>query len=204
MAILKKIGIFMCFVGLFGCLTKPDFPFAPIIEYANLIKKPDVQVSTGATLSDSVFISVTFRDGNGDIGLDSDNPQDIVAPYQPLKEPITPDSLSNPNYFNFHCYVLAKRNGKYERVIKVLNRNGRTIRDTFWLCGRVPRLLTNNKLNPLDGTILFRTSIPYIIDDAGINFNINDSVKFEVFVKDRALNNSNTIITPAILIRQQF
>ncbi|MFN3316888.1 MAG: hypothetical protein ACK40K_08755, partial [Raineya sp.] len=65
--------------------------------------------------------------------------------------------------------------------------------------GRVPPLLDNARQNPIEGVL--RYNIGGLFYDV-IGINKRDSIRFEVFIYDRALNKSNVITTPAILVNE--
>jgi len=52
-------------VSLAACATAPDFPIEPQIEYVGVSKLSMTQNSLN---TDSIFITISFTDGDGDIG----------------------------------------------------------------------------------------------------------------------------------------
>lgn len=52
------------FAFVSGCFEAPDFPDTPTIAFEN------VEFKEGASLFDSLIISIHYEDGNGDLGLD--------------------------------------------------------------------------------------------------------------------------------------
>ena len=59
----------LCIVGLLiGCTRPPDYPDEPIIEFLQFSKNP---ISQGTFNEDTTFLTVSFKDGDGDIGSDT-------------------------------------------------------------------------------------------------------------------------------------
>lgn len=69
--------IFMGAVLLDSCFQPPEYSATPAIEYESIIFKDIADPS----FADSLIITVKFRDGNGDLGLDPTDPADNAAPY---------------------------------------------------------------------------------------------------------------------------
>lgn len=61
------IFIFTLFCLLQSCISPPEYPKEPIIEYVGLNKKTIRQGSFGAT-KDSIIITFSYTDGDGNIG----------------------------------------------------------------------------------------------------------------------------------------
>jgi hypothetical protein len=53
------------FIGYTSCLKPPDYPIEPVIEFVGVSKGAFRQ---GLTARDSVIVSFTFTDGDGDLG----------------------------------------------------------------------------------------------------------------------------------------
>lgn len=176
-----------------SCLTKPDFPFEPTISFASLSKK-SILDGNNQLIEDSIFLEINFRDGNGDIGLSS---ADTLGKFAFRN----PDNTLNPFYFNFYCdiYRQNKFTGQYERVKFPVSKDpilGIDVESNIY--GRVPPLLEGGQ-GPIEGTI--RYNIGGLFYDV-LGINQRDSIRFEVFIYDRALNKSNVITTPAILVNE--
>lgn len=177
-----------------ACLTKPDFPFEPSISFASISKK-SILDGNNQLIEDSIFLDINFRDGNGDIGLSA---EDTIGKFAFRN----PDKTLNPFYFNFYCdiYRRNKFTGEYERVRFPTNRDpilGIDVESNIH--GRVPPLLDNNRQGPIEGVL--RYNIGGLFYDV-LGINKRDSIRFEVFIYDRALNKSNVITTPAILVNE--
>ena len=64
-------------VILDSCFQPPEYSPLPVIEYESVIFK-DI---TDPSLTDSLIVTVKFKDGDGDMGLDATDPADNAAPY---------------------------------------------------------------------------------------------------------------------------
>ncbi|MFN8415366.1 MAG: hypothetical protein U0U66_03440 [Cytophagaceae bacterium] len=58
--------LFACFM-LIGCKTAPDYPEGPTIQYKSLRVAVGTDPNTFARV-DSAYITISFQDGNGDLG----------------------------------------------------------------------------------------------------------------------------------------
>jgi hypothetical protein len=80
MKVVKALAILCFFSILFGsCFTPPEFPAEPEIAFQDIVFKdiPD------NSKPDSLILYLTFKDGDGDLGLDPQNPADLGEPYNP-------------------------------------------------------------------------------------------------------------------------
>jgi hypothetical protein len=177
-----------------SCLTKPNFPFEPSISFSNIIQKT-IKDENGIIV-DSLILEINFKDGNGDIGLTSSDTTGNFAPFKP-------DGSRNPFYYNYYC-TLFRRNkftGEYQRfpMPKIPNTDIETN-----LHGRVPPLLENARPSPIEGKLQYQTEISTLYNTSTVPnpelINKNDSIRFEIFIYDRALNKSNVITTKSILV----
>ena len=64
MKTIKGLGIFTFFILLSGCFSPPEFSNVPKIDYESIVFRAG---ATGA--ADTLILSLTFQDGDGDIGL---------------------------------------------------------------------------------------------------------------------------------------
>jgi len=107
MKIIKGLAIF-CVAGmLFGsCFSPPELSSTPTIGYSGIY----FTTSSIDTVKDSLVLIINFKDGDGDLGLNTDDPKYREYPYNPL------------NYF------LADGNGGLQPVgfesIQLINGNG--------------------------------------------------------------------------------
>lgn len=59
------LGIVTICITIFSCISSPDFPDEPIIEFVSYSKSTMKQ---GKTADDSLFLVINVTDGDGDIG----------------------------------------------------------------------------------------------------------------------------------------
>jgi hypothetical protein len=78
MKVIKGSAIVLFFLILNGsCFNPPEFPVEPSITFvkAQFLDNPD------DSQADSLVIELQFRDGDGDLGLDANNPRDRESPF---------------------------------------------------------------------------------------------------------------------------
>jgi hypothetical protein len=74
----KALAIFSFFTILFGsCFNPPEFPIEPQIAFKKLVFRDIIDESK----PDSLILYITFKDGDGDLGLDPSDPVHLSAPY---------------------------------------------------------------------------------------------------------------------------
>ncbi len=75
---LAKGVVFFFLMGVLGsCFNPPEFPIEPTIEFESLIFKK-------GSPFDSLILSIRFKDGDGDLGIDPQNPDFSSYPYHPI------------------------------------------------------------------------------------------------------------------------
>lgn len=128
------------------------------------------QVPDGFNFIDSVVIAIDFQDGDGDLGLSQDDILDTEK---------YPDEFIN-NYF---CTLFKKEGTDWNEVDVAFD-------------SRFMRLLPEG-VSPIDGTLRFNQTIttPLIPE-----LSPSDSVRFEIYIVDRELNQSNTITTTPFVL----
>lgn len=220
LALLLLLGVFVS-----SCLTPPEFPDTPSIDYF------DVTFQKGATVidADTLAVTLTFRDGDGDMGLSKDF--DNGEPYNDLWYFVKSDGTllrlsdrNNPPYdtlpayvFPYYCtnYVvedidtLYVQRNKYHHnyFVKYFVKKNGIYEEFNWvtafdpLCGitfngRYPLLSDPNRDKPLEGKLKYKMS------SAGFELLFRqDTLMLEIYILDRALNQSNTIQTPDFVLK---
>ena len=202
-----------------GCVSPPDdFPSIPHISFNNI-----AYVETSS--SDSLQISIDFRDAEGDLGL---NPDEIQPPFHPLDfqrdesgQLITygnrpPDAPS----FNNRDWVINQRidnelvedtvwvkinPDQYNIFIKFfIKRSGNYTEYEFegppfysTFNGRFPRIINEDKSQAIEGTI------KYSMLSLGWNSVFRtDTIRIDVQIQDRGLNKSNVVSSPDFTLSQ--
>ena len=160
-----------------SCYPKPNFSFIPEISYHS---KKVITVEDRATLvkKDSVVLSIKFKDGDGDLGL---NAGDTLPPFHTKESRI-----------NIFMDVFIKQGETfvpYPLPNPDVNYNG-----TF------PRLNEEGKTNPLEGILTYK------VDFSHNDFAPNTILKFKIKIRDRwaeePLHFSNEIETDTVMIRR--
>lgn len=208
-------------VALFAisCVSPPDdFPSVPQISFKDM---QFIETNT----SDSLMISVDFRDAEGDLGLD---PKEVNPPFHPL------DYQRHPNgdlvtystrpaeapLFNDRDWVIRPLVGteivndtiwvkvnpdQYNIFVKFFIKRGGNYTEydfsgpPFYSTfnGRFPRILAEDKDRAIEGTI------KYAMLSLGWNSIFrNDTLRIDVQIQDRNLNKSNVVSSPDFTLSQ--
>lgn len=178
---------------LIGCFEEPEYANEPAIEFVS------IRARTINSVEDSIAITISFQDGDGDLGLnkgdgeeDANDPKFAEFELDDSGMPVLDsegDSILNKFRFNYFLKAFIEVDGVYQEAIFLDNQT---------LDGTFPRLSDSEKEKALEGEITFYNL--YLYDFAGSPFNRGDLVKFEVQIADRNLNLSNTIETTPIII----
>ena len=175
---LSNIILFVLIASAFGlgsCKKAVKFPVIPRIEYLDFgkIYNPDLEIY------DRGVLSFSFEDGDGDIGL---NNGDTLYPY----------NASSKYHYNLIITYFEMQNGELTEV-PILWFNPQTeLYDTLTLSARIPNLTPLGINKAISGEI-YDTLFIY-------NFSSSyDTIKFEAYIIDRALHESNIISTPLII-----
>lgn len=167
-----------------GCITPPNYSDTPEIEFQRISIKSIIQ--KGSPI-DSVNITISYRDGDGDLGLGQN---DTLPPYNPR----LPDKTPNPNTLNYFCQAQIRQpDGTY------LNYSppGDAVNG---FNGRYPNLTPatqGDRAAPLRGEIY------YFIPFSPIGSPPPGTIlRFKISILDRALNRSNEVTTGPITIPQ--
>lgn len=176
-----KIGIFIVFLGLLmtACFRPPTYPDTPTIGFESIRNAPEDNTR------DSVIITVSYQDGNGDLGLNS---SDNLPPFQVTGT----DGRPNPFFYNYFINIYKRVNGRYTPVVFT--------DPTITLNSRFPRL-NDSRNSAIEGTLRFTFAFFYggfVATSPRVSR--NDTVRFDVQIADRALNKSNIVETQEIIL----
>jgi hypothetical protein len=83
MKILKGLAIVSITLVLGSCFDPPEFPNVPQIEFESIQFKRGTHSTTGST-PDSLKLTLSFKDGDGDLGIDPADPKYLSAPFNNL------------------------------------------------------------------------------------------------------------------------
>ncbi|MFD2720065.1 hypothetical protein ACFST9_15180 [Hymenobacter monticola] len=179
------LGFGLAGLGLSSCLSAPDYPVEPAIDFKSVEM---VVVPTGPrTAIDTLKFSVDFHDGDGDLGLSNDDIK--VAPYNATTGGFKGRS---PQYnYIIQPFKRSGTNGNYTYTKFVLSTEGE-------YDGTYPRLEKDDtRPAPLKGTLTY--ALPVSVD--GSVFNPGDTFRFEITIMDRALHASNTVTTSDVTLK---
>jgi hypothetical protein len=97
---------------------------------------------------------------------------------------LDPYQKNGPYYYNLVITYFEKQNGVFKENDPIIP-----------FSARMPLFTPNDPNQPINGTIL---------DTLTLNPHpVYDTVKFEVFIYDRALNKSNVVSTPEIILKRK-
>jgi hypothetical protein len=167
-----KRNLFILFLaGLLFWTCKPlvKFPKEPRLTFISLEK-----VANWSNVDDKALLKLSFTDGDGNIGLNS---EDNAPPFD------TGSIYKN----NFFVTYYAKRNGEFIAFPE------------FAFNARLSRFFSTDKAEALEGEIEYYLSIRNPLITAP---NI-DTVMFECWLFDRDLNESNHVFTHEIVVINQ-
>lgn len=171
----KTITLFLLtFFSLVSCQEKMEYPIEPKISYNGL----GYVMNADSTLTGEVVLSLSYTDGDGDLGLDN---ADTLYPFGP----------NDPYYYNLIIDYL-KWNGSQFVETPLVSWNQQTHSyDTVSFNARIKTLVSSDEEKPISGTIDYTMMVYNPLAP-------NDTIKFKVHIIDRALHESNTIETDAI------
>jgi len=177
MKFLTKIR-FLLVMGLlvfYACQKFEKFPDIPAITYKDFI----VLMNPATGFTERGVLVFDYKDGNGDLGL---NPGDTLFPYD----------RHSKYYYNLIIKYFEKQNGIFIEV-PLLSWNADSARfDTLTFNSRFPVLTPESGNQAIKGTFQDTLFIYNPLSDY-------DTIKFEVFIYDRALNPSNSFSTGEIV-----
>ena len=168
---MRRLFIIYILIGILFISCKERINFDKV-PYLEFVSL--VKIDDGTLIDKKATLILYFTDGDGDIGLDE------TFDYYPFDE-------GSPYYNNFFVTYYAKRNGEFVTFPEF---------DTIFNA-RLPRFLTSDNPEPLEG------EIERIIDIRNPSPSTPDidTIKFECWIVDRKLNESNHVFTDEILVR---
>ncbi len=168
MKLYTKIGFILIvtlIAGLTGCVKEQQYPVQPHIEFGGFATAKDI------TGKDSLgAITVSYTDGDGDIGLTE---SDTVEPYK----------------YNFYLKFMQYVN---KQLVEV-----KPVDSTVTFNARIPILTPTGRNKNIKGNITMTLELYF-----ARQILLSDTIAFEIYIKDRALNESNKIETPMFIIRK--
>lgn len=160
MKLYAKIVFISLLVVLFSCRKDPDYP-----------DKPEIGFKDFQTFGkDSAILTITFKDGDGDIGLKK---EDTLPPYDE----------GSVNYYNLFLEYYEYVNGKRVRQQLI---------PPFYY--RIQYIKNEGRIKDLEGDISVSLS-PFYYDP----FSPADTFSYSIMIKDRALHKSNVVFTSKLV-----
>lgn len=166
---------------LWGCKKASDqVSIIPHLEYQSYSTFKD---TTGNTYVKVIF---TFTDGDGDLGLNDDDTSGIY--HYPSKY-----------YYNLYGSYYAKIGDNFVKIwlSYPLSDDSATLAkggDTVQVNGRIPILTPPGKNKAIHGTIEYDIPYTYVSNVP------SNSIKYVLWMYDRAFHRSNEIETPEIIV----
>jgi len=162
--------LMLLLLAVSSCREQDDLPLIPHISYIGITPLMNEQLG----IHDRAVLAFSYEDGDGDIGLRA---SDTLPPYE----------------YDLFINFFEQRMGEWEEVYLRWYNQETEEWDTLSLNGRLPLLTPAGNYKGIKGEI-YDTIFIY-------NFNSPyDTVKFTVTIQDRALNLSNTIETPPVVV----
>lgn len=158
---------------LSSCFTEPNYSDIPVIDFKGIDR---YQIAAGRGVGqgrrDSVVITIGFKDGQGDLG--------ISLP------PSAADTLrykSNGGWGNYQIKTFRLINRQYQELLQPINYS------LYF-----PELTKGKPRGAIEGTLDFTQIFQY-----GTSFVLYPT-KFQIKIRDRALQESNVIETDTITL----
>ena len=170
-------------LSIIACKEKEIYSNIPAIEYQG------VSFLRSSNKDSIMKLLITFKDGDGDIGLGQG---DTFSPFNPVFDSVTFKSL---NAFYYNCYISYKQkvDGAYLPYVPP----GKT--DTFLYEYRIQNLTPEGRHKAIRGELYI--DIPKAAAQLISPFK-TDTIIYGIYIYDRALNKSNLIETPPIIWRR--
>ncbi|SHI88651.1 hypothetical protein SAMN02745146_1804 [Hymenobacter daecheongensis DSM 21074] len=169
-----------------SCISPPNFPTTPSIEFKDMTV---TRVDDGVlTAYDRVTITVSFQDGEGDLGLRKEDKTDD-SPYRQYLA----DGSPNRNYNNYFLVPYYRTSdGQYAPVEFGNAKN-------IYISTYPPLDPAGGKAAPLKGDLTYTTEIP--VDGNFTPIKQGQDIRFELSIMDRGLHESNKIVTPSYRVQ---
>ena len=169
MTAISKIQYFL-FIGLavilYSCQKEDKYPVIPTLEYVNFLK-----ISDGLGIDNYGKLILSFKDGDGDIGLESG---DTFPPFD----------KSSEYYYNFFIKYFEMQKGVLKEIVLPISFNS-----------RIPLVTPTGRNKSISGEI----ELEMVFNNPFSNY---DTILFESYIVDRALNHSNSVRTPYIIVKK--
>lgn len=189
----KKSKIqFLILTVMFFCLScdkGPDYPNIPRIEFLSITKDVKVDPFLQTTL-DSITVSIRFEDGDGDLGVESEDVNNVA--YRAFADTsFNTDSVPTYTFINYRLDMYRKENGTFVKVEPEVRYGG------FF-----EPLVDYNNIGPIEGVLNYGFDL-LSTSALSIGLKNNDTIKLEVYIIDRSLNISNKVTTDELIVLEK-
>jgi hypothetical protein len=154
--------------GLYGCIKSTSISPLPVIAFKEFQK----------FAKDSAYLTITFKDGDGDIGRLNLN--DTTPPY---------NANGAYAYDLVMLYYYKGADGNFHRYYSALQND--SIQQRF----HIPYITPNGQNKTLNGEIRTILNAPYYVVGA---LPAHTIIRYDIYIFDRAFHKSNVISTPEI------
>lgn len=159
----------------------PNFGAVPKISYRRYdVKRNIIEPKLGNRV-DELILVIHFEDGDGDLGLTSDDREN-----NPRFKLRNPDGTFNDYYYNYFATAERRINGQFVEINQGVP-----------FTGAFPPLKPDGKPGPIEGELEYSLFFP-LVDTPP-----NDTLRFSIQIVDRALNLSNQVTTELVVINQR-
>ena len=168
--------LYMSVLSLFflACQKPVEYPVEPKIAYEGFTYLFDAD----STFTGEGILAFSYTDGDGDLGLDD---TDTMAPFGP----------GDAHYYNMVIDYLKCVNGEFVKT-PLLSWNAiAQSYDTVSFNARFVRLRDTDNPRAISGTMRYTMPVRNPLSP-------DDTIKFEIRILDRALHESNVILTDPI------
>jgi hypothetical protein len=182
---LKKYLIYLIFFAFFltNCNKDPGFSSIPEISLKNMSYFEEGTVQ-------HIKLEINYKDGDGDLGLEPTDTSGIYAPKNVKGRP------SNIHFYNFIVtYLFKNDDGTYKTCNLIMNCSSDTILSSTVNTAnlRFPVLNSVTKKQPISGVLTNDINSPALKKVFSGN-----TIKLQIYIFDRALNQSNVITTDSL------
>jgi hypothetical protein len=176
----KNTLLFLLVLALSSsCESKPDFDIVPAITFQS-ITVVRLAADKAGPKRDSVIVATDYQDGDGDLGIT-----------QAEKD-------AKPSLQNYYLALFRKENGVYVRKNLTVFDNNQKKEVPFELGGAFRPLYKDNPNSPIKGLLRYANNFNTSSLTKPEQLTPGDSVRFELYITDRANHQSNIITTDAI------
>lgn len=163
------LGISLLGFFVWSCTQPPEYPIEPVIDFVNLSKS---EMKQGRFGEDTTYVTISFTDGDGDIGHFKEGSQQVEA------DLFLTDLRTTAQSEQFSVWFIPELGSS----------NGISGEITFRLLTTCCIYPPNSNFEPCEPSAVYPV----------------DTLVYEIYLVDRAGNESNRIQTDPIFLQCQF